>query len=65
MSLTKISIYGRVLNMCLAGAGRNPCDQAGHVPSTATEKWEQTVSSHAAPTPYRGQNTPSQRVLCK
>lgn len=59
--LLKSPSNGEQLNLCLAGAGWNPCDQTGHVPSTATEKWEQTASSHAAPALYRGLKTPSWR----
>lgn len=54
---------GEYWTYVLAGAGWNPCDPAGHVPSTATEKWEQTASSHKAPTPYRDLKTASHRVL--
>lgn len=52
------------LSLWWSGAGWNPCDQAGHVPSTATEKWVQTASCHSAPTPHRGLKTPPfQRIL--
>lgn len=41
-----------------SAAGWNPCDPAGHVPSTATEKWEQTASSQAAPAPLQRPKDP-------